>query len=144
MKFFSPEFALHLYKFTIWPCMEYYSHVWAGAPSCYLDMLDNIKSEYVGLLLLSLAVFLEPLAHCATVASLSLFYRFYFAWCPHIFELPHLWALSTTWASSTPPTPHCRSIHKAPYEMPGHDLWKGQNRWVADKCIDTTFTINIL
>ena len=27
MEFLSPEFALHLYKSTIWPGMEYCSHV---------------------------------------------------------------------------------------------------------------------
>ena len=35
MKFLSPEVALCLYKSTIRLCMEYYSHVWAGGPSCY-------------------------------------------------------------------------------------------------------------
>ena len=35
IKFLSPEVDLHLYKSTIWPCMEYWFHVWAGAPSCY-------------------------------------------------------------------------------------------------------------
>ena len=34
MKFLSLVVALHLYKSTIRPCMEYYRHVWAGAPSC--------------------------------------------------------------------------------------------------------------
>ena len=34
MKFLPPEVALHLYKSTIRPCMEYCCHVWAGAPSC--------------------------------------------------------------------------------------------------------------
>ena len=33
MKFLSPEAALYLYKSTIRPCMEYYCHIWAGAPS---------------------------------------------------------------------------------------------------------------
>ena len=41
MKFLSPEVALYLYKSTIWPCMEYCSHVWAGGPSCYLELLDK-------------------------------------------------------------------------------------------------------
>ena len=36
MKFLSPVVALYLYKFTIQPCMEYYCHIWGGAPSCYL------------------------------------------------------------------------------------------------------------
>ena len=40
MKFLSPEVALYLYKSTIHPCMEYCCHVWAGAPSCYLELLD--------------------------------------------------------------------------------------------------------
>ena len=37
MKFLSAEVALYLYKSTIRPCMEYCCHVWAGAPSRYLD-----------------------------------------------------------------------------------------------------------
>ena len=41
MKFLSPEVALYLYKSTIRPCMEYCCHVWAGVPSCYLELLDK-------------------------------------------------------------------------------------------------------
>ena len=37
VKFLSPEVALYLYKPTIRPCMEYCCHMWAGAPSCYLE-----------------------------------------------------------------------------------------------------------
>ena len=44
IKFLSPEVALHLYKSTIRPCMEYCCHVWAGAPSCYLELLDKANS----------------------------------------------------------------------------------------------------
>ena len=33
MKRLSPEVALYLYKSTICPCMKYFCHVWAGAPS---------------------------------------------------------------------------------------------------------------
>ena len=43
MKFLSPDVALHLYKSTIYPCMEYCCHVWAGAPSCYLELLDKLQ-----------------------------------------------------------------------------------------------------
>ena len=32
-----------LYKSTMRPCMEYCYHVWAGAPSCYLRMLDKLQ-----------------------------------------------------------------------------------------------------
>ena len=42
MKFLCSEVALHLYKSTVWPCMEYCCHVWAGAPSCYLELLDKL------------------------------------------------------------------------------------------------------
>ena len=43
MKFLSPEAALYLYKSTIRLCMEYCCHVWAGAPSCYLKLLDKLN-----------------------------------------------------------------------------------------------------
>ena len=42
IKFLSPEVALYLYKSTICPCMEYCCHAWAGAPSCYLELLDKL------------------------------------------------------------------------------------------------------
>ena len=45
MKFLSPEVALYLYKCTICPCMEYCCHVWAVAPSCYLDFLDKLQKR---------------------------------------------------------------------------------------------------
>ena len=41
MKILSPEVALYLCKCTIQPCLECICHVWVGAPSCYLEMLDK-------------------------------------------------------------------------------------------------------
>ena len=70
MKFRSPEVALYLYKSTICPCMEY---VWAGAPSCYLGLLDKLQKQICRIVGPSLAASLEPLAHHHNVASLSLF-----------------------------------------------------------------------
>ena len=81
MKFLSPEVVLYLYKSTIRPCMEYCCHVWAGAPSCYLELLDKLQKRICGTVGPSLAAFLEPLAHRRNVASLSLFYRYYFGRC---------------------------------------------------------------
>ena len=81
MKFLSPEVALYLYKSTIRPCMEYCCHVWAGAPSCYLDLLDKLQKRICRIVGASLAASLEPLAHRRNVASLSLFYRYYFGRC---------------------------------------------------------------
>ena len=56
MKFLSPEVALYLYKFMIRTCMKYSCHDWAGAPSCYLDMLDNLHN----LLVFTLQPLLNP------------------------------------------------------------------------------------
>ena len=81
MKFLSPEIALYLYKSTIRPCMEYCCHVWAGAPSCYLELLDKLQKRICRTVGPSLAISLELLAHCRNVASLSFFYRYYFGRC---------------------------------------------------------------
>ena len=44
MKFLSPDIALDLYKSTIQPCMEYCCcHVWAGTPSCFLELFDKLQ-----------------------------------------------------------------------------------------------------
>ena len=81
MKFLTPEIALYLYKSTIQPCMEYCCHVWAGAPSCYLELLDKLQKRICRTVGPSLAASLEPLAHHRNVASLSLFCRYYFGRC---------------------------------------------------------------
>ena len=81
MKFLSPDVALYLYKSTIGPCIKYYCHVWAGAPSYYLELLDNLQKQICRALGPLFVVSLEPLAHHQNVASLSLFYRYYFGRC---------------------------------------------------------------
>ena len=81
MKFLSPEVALYLYKSTIRPCMEYCCHVWGGAPSCYLELLEKLQKRICRTAGPSLAASLEPLAHRRNVASLSLFYRYYIGGC---------------------------------------------------------------
>ena len=63
MKFLSSEVAQYLYKSTIRPRMEYCCHVWAGAPSCYLDLLDKLQKRICRIVDPSLAASLEPLAH---------------------------------------------------------------------------------
>ena len=81
MKFHSPEVALYLYKSTIGPCMEYCCHVWAGAPSCYLELLDKLQKRICRTVSPSLAASLERLTHHRNVASFSLFYRCYLGRC---------------------------------------------------------------
>ena len=91
MKFLSPEVALYLYKSTIRPCMEYCCHVWAGAPSCYLELLDKLQKRICRTVGPSLAASLEPL---------SLFYLYYFARCSS--ELAQLASFLYCQGRSTP------------------------------------------
>ena len=77
----SPEVAPYLYKSTIRPCMEYCCHVWAGAPSCYLKLLDKLQKRICRTVGPSFAASLEPCAHRRNVASLSLLYKYYFGRC---------------------------------------------------------------
>ena len=81
IKFLSHEVAPHLNESTIRPCMEYCFHVWAGAPSCYLELLDKLQKWICRTVGSSFAGSHEPLAHLRNVASLSLFYRYYFRRC---------------------------------------------------------------
>ena len=64
MKFLFPEVAFYLYKSTIGPFMEYCCHVWAGAPSCYLELLDKLQKRICRTVGPSLAASHEPLTHC--------------------------------------------------------------------------------
>ena len=79
MKFLSPEVAVYVYRSTKCPCMEYCCHLWAGAYNCYLELLYKLQEQICRTVGHSLAVSLEPLAH--HVASLTLFYRYYFGRC---------------------------------------------------------------
>ena len=72
----GPEVVLYFYKSTIRPCMEYCCHVWDGAPSHYLELLDKLQKQICMTVGPSLAVSLEPLAYCRNAAILNLFYRY--------------------------------------------------------------------
>ena len=78
IKFLSPEVALYLYKSTIWHCIDHCCRVWAGAPSCHLELLDKLQKWICRTVGPSLAASLEPLARCRNAASLSLFCGYYF------------------------------------------------------------------
>ena len=81
IKLLFPEVVLYLDKSTVWPCMEYCCHVWAAASICYLKLLDKLQNWIGTTAGLSLAAFLETLAHRRNVVSLSLFYRHCFGRC---------------------------------------------------------------
>ena len=59
MMVLSPKVTLYLYKSTIWPCMEYYCHIWADAPSCLLELWYKIQKKICRTVGLSLATSLE-------------------------------------------------------------------------------------
>ena len=106
MKFLSPEVALYHFKSTIRPCMKYCCHVWAGPPSCYLELLDELQKQKSRTAGPSLAAFLEPLAYRQNVVSLSLLYRNYFGkWSS---KLPQLVPLSY---SQVMPTHYSNRFH---------------------------------
>ena len=56
--------------------MEYCRYVWAGAPGCYLEMLDKLPKRICRAVGPSFVDSLEPLGHCQNVASIGLFYRY--------------------------------------------------------------------
>ena len=54
-----PYTKFHTYSI----CMEYCCHIWDGAPSCYLKLLDKLQIPICRTVGPSLAASLEPLAH---------------------------------------------------------------------------------
>ena len=70
--------CIYFYKSAIRSCMEYCCHIWAGAPSCYLELLDKLQKWICRTVGPLLAVSVEFLAHCWNVTSLSILYRYYF------------------------------------------------------------------
>ena len=79
--------------------MEYCCHVWAGAPSCYLGLLDKLQKGICTTVGPSLAASLEPLSHRRNVASLSLFCRYYFGRCSaELIPLPYYRGRSTRYS----------------------------------------------
>ena len=70
-----------------------------GAPSCYLELLDKLQKQICSIGS-SFATSLELLAHCRNVASLHIFYRYYFGRC--ISELAQLVPLPYSRGKSTP------------------------------------------
>ena len=61
--------------------LEYCCHIWAGAFSCYLELIDKLQKRMCKTVAPSLPAFLEPLADHRNLASLSLFCRYYFGRC---------------------------------------------------------------
>ena len=58
--------------------MVYYCHVWAGAPSYYVELIDKLQKRVCRTVGPSLAASLEPWAHRRNIAILGLFCWYYF------------------------------------------------------------------
>ena len=92
MKFIS-LIPVYLHKVTIRLCMGYFCPVWTDAPSCYLDMLDNLQKWVCGIDGPTLASSLEHIGHRRNTSSSSLCSRCYFGRCfselAELFRLPY-------------------------------------------------------
>ena len=53
----------------------------AGAPSCYLELLDKLQNRICRSAGPSVVASVEPFAHHQNIVSLNLFYRYYFGRC---------------------------------------------------------------
>ena len=79
-QYFNSAQLFKLYTGFIRPCLEYCSHIWGSSP--YTSLLDKIESKAISLIGdPSLTSTLYPLSLRRKVASLSLFYRYYFGHC---------------------------------------------------------------
>ena len=79
--------------------MKYCCHVWAAAPSCYLEILYKLQKRICRTVGPSLATSPEPLALCRNAASLILFSGYYFGRCSS--ELAQLVPLPFSQGKST-------------------------------------------
>ena len=79
--YLSQAAILHIYKSLVRPCMEYCCHLWAGAPSTSLNLLDRIQRRVVNIVGPDLSAKLDNLSHRRDVASLSLFYKYFNGRC---------------------------------------------------------------
>ena len=79
-QYFNSARLFKLYTGFIRPCLEYYSHIWGSSP--YTSLLDRVESKAIRLISdPPLTSTLDPLSLRRKVASLSLFYRYYFDHC---------------------------------------------------------------
>ena len=91
--------------------MEYCYHVWAGAPSCSLELFDKLQKEICRNVGPSLAASLKPLAHHQNAASLGLFYRYYAGRCSselvQLVPLPYSRGRSNRYSDISVTIPRC-------------------------------------
>ena len=69
----SFSWGINHHKSTIWSCMEYCCHVWAGAPSCYLELLEKLLKLICRTVSASLAASLEPFGSSSKCGQIKSF-----------------------------------------------------------------------
>ena len=104
--YFTPVQLLQIWKGLIRPCLEYCSHVWGGSSSTHL--LDRVESKAYRLIgSPTLTSSIPSLSLRRDVASLSLFYRYYFGQCSDELTAcvppPKVWRRGTRLAASSHP-----------------------------------------
>ena len=132
-QYFSSSQLLTLYKSQVRPVMEYCSHIWGGAPSSDLLLLDRIQKKAVRLIDdPNLTNSLPSLAHRRAVSSLALFYRYYHGRCSDeltaVVPKPKSFSRSTRSTSLTNPyvvsIPRCRTeVYKSSFFPRTALLW---------------------
>ena len=127
--------------------MEYCCPVWTGAPSCYLELLDKLQKRICSTVGPSLAASLEPLAHRRNVATLSLFYRYYFGRCSselaELVPLPYFRGSSTRYSDRLHDffvtTPRCyRDVYVNSFFPRTAMLWN----FLLIKCFPLNYDLN--
>ena len=115
-----------------------------GAPSCYLELLDKLQKQIYRTVGPSRAASLEPLAHRWNLASLSLFYRYYFGRCScelaQLIPLPYSWGRSTHWLLDFSVTiPRCyKDVHVNSFFPCTARLWNS----LLIECFPLTYALN--
>ena len=104
-KVLTPAAVHFLYKSQIRLKMEYYCHIWAGAPKTSISCLDRVQRGLRRLIGDDLFKSLQHLAHRHDDASLSLLYRNYSGRCSDDLKTlvppPKVFARDTRLASFT-------------------------------------------
>ena len=87
----EPWFVLWSFYLLTLLCIyinKLYGHAWSTVvmselvpPSCYLELVNKLRKQKFRTACPSLTVSLETLGLCRNIASLSLFYRYYFGRC---------------------------------------------------------------
>ena len=144
--------------------MEYCSHIWSGATLRSLSVLNRLQHRIKGLVGDALYSSLQPLSHRRNVASLSLFYRYYYGKCAkelqHLVPKQHIFRQNTRFAVSNanhshylllPPTKH--RFHERTFfprtaalwnNLPANCFPKGYNLSVFNSNVNKCLSDDIL